>query len=1113
MKRLLENLVRLSLAGGVPVLTILAALLAGAFALLVTPREEEPQIVVPSADVLIEAPSLSARQVERLIATPMEKLLAQIDGVEHVYSVSETGRAVVTVAFYVGEDREDSLLKLYSKVYSHQDEVPAAVTGWVVRPIEVDDVAIVTATLWSEDPAVDDYQLRRLADEVAIDLQTVPRTNRIEVIGGERREFEVLLQPMSMAGRSTSIDDVLNALTRSNMRRLGGGVDRDDTRLLVELDGRIASAHALAALTVNVVDGVAVHLGEIAAVRDGPAEPDNYTWIQFAANHPQHSPRSFPAVNVAIAKERGANAVRVADDLLGRLKSLQASIFPAGVHVEITRNYGETANAKIGDLVSSLGVAVVVVVALIGLTLGWRAALVVALAVPVCYGITLALDYAAGYTINRVTLFALILALGLLVDDPITGVDNIERHLRDPGDSGEAVVRAISEIRWPLLMSTLAIVIVFAPMSFITGMMGPYMSPMAFNVPVAVITSTVVAFVVTPWLAHRLLGQRPAAIGPGAAGELTNGTAPGGDHELARAVRRPHHGLYAALVRPLLASRKLSLGFLALLLVLLVLAMLLPLLRVVPLKLLPYDNKNEFQVVLDADEGTTLESLDGVARALTRFLVEVPEVRAVNAYIGTHAPMDFNGMIRRYYLRSQPHQGELHVVLADKQRRPEQSHALILRLRPDIDRIGREYGVNVKLVEVPPGPPVIATVVAEHYGEPTTPYQELLEAAHRTAARLSREPGVVDVDVSAQAESQRWVYVPDQEKAALSGISADVMASALAVLTSGTVAGQAAVPDEVQPLPIRVRVPYPERTALENLFVKGQPGVSKIRERGAVIDAPTPLVSLAELGAVQTLAREQLIYHKDLRPVAYTYAEVAGRVPAAIVYDVDADRVAEGAVPEQAQPRPLAGRTYFNSGGGLPWALPEGIRLTWSGEGEWDITLRVFRDLGIAFAVALLGLYIVIRLQTGMAALTAIIMLAIPLTAVGIMPGFWLLNAFSGSVGSYADPELFTATAMIGMIALAGIVVRNSLILIEFIQQARAEGASLDDALLEAGHMRTRPVLLTAGTTLLGNVVITLDPIFAGLAWAIIFGVTASTLFTLLVVPVVYKLVYGGADD
>jgi len=1084
---MLERVVRTALNGRLPAILMIVALAVGAFALINTPREEEPQIVVPVADVLIQAPTLDAQQVERLVTTPLEKLLAQIDGVEHVYSTSDDGRAIVTVRFYVGEDREDSLVKLYNKLLSNQDLVPPGLTSWVVKPVEIDDVPIVVATLWSNRSDVDDYDLRRLAQEIALDLQSVADTNRIEVIGGRPRELRVEIDPTAMAARNTAISDVLFALTASNVRLPAGQLQQADQQLVVETDARIRDATALRNMTVNVVDGIPVRISDIATVYDGPAEPTAYNWITFGPVHEAHGPGQFVSVDIAIAKKKGANAVLVSRNVLSRLDALAAELAPAGTFIEVTRNQGATADQKIDDLIESVAVAVLTVVVLISLFLGWRAALVIALAVPVCYGFTLLIGYAAGYTINRVTLFALILALGLLVDDPITGVDNIERRLTSGRGSIDDITAAIMEIRMPLVMSTIAIVIAFAPMQFMTGMMGPYMSPMAFNVPVAVVVSTAVAFLITPWLCKKLLRARP------------DGTPPA----------EPDQGLYGRLVAPMLRSRKRSWQFLGVLGCAFVVALLLPFLRVVPLKLLPYDNKNEFQVVIDAPEGSTLERTDAAAVRIANFLATVPEVRAVVAYTGNHSPMDFNGMARHYYQRGAPNDAELRVTLADKFARRQQSHGLILRLRPDIARIAAETGVIAKLVEVPPGPPVIASIVAEIYGNATTSYATQIAAARATAARLAREPGVVDVDVSAIAPAVRRIFVPDQEKAALSGISADAIANALEVVIAGRITTYVNAPAEATALPIRVQVPYAQRSDLGNLHIKGLPGIAKIREAGGVIDAPTPLVSLAELGRFDERDRQQPIYHKDLKRVVYTFAEVAGRTPAEVVFDVDADR----GMPTPVA-RPVSARTFFSSGGGDAWSLPSGVAINWSGEGEWDITVRVFRDLGIAFGVAIVALFLVIWLQTGRAALTGIILLAIPLSAIGIMPGFVLLNLVAaGRIGEYADPVMFTATAMIGMIALAGIVVRNSLILIEFIEQERERGTALDNALLRAGAMRARPVLLTAGTSVLGNLVITLDPIFSGLAWAIIFGVVASTAFTLLIVPVVYRLVYGDADN
>ncbi len=1087
-----------------PPLVMIAALLLGAIALALTPREEEPQIVVPLADVLIRAPGLSAGQVERQVATPLEKLLAQIDGVEHVYSMSRRGEAVVTVRFHVGEHRENSLVKVYNKIHSNLDTVPPAVASWVVKPVEIDDVPIVLVALWSDDPQrTGDHALRRLAEEMVQGLKAIDDTNRVSVVGGRSRRIRVELDAQALAARDTTPLEVAQALAVSNRRLDAGTVARANEAILVEAGDFVRDAAELATLVVNVVNGVPVALGDVARVSDGPAEVSSYTWLGFgpAAEGSATPGERYPSVTIAVAKQKGANAVWVARDVHRHLERLAADLLPGEVGYRVIRDYGRTADAKVDELVTSLFTAVVTVVIFIGMFIGARPAIVVALAIPVCYGATLALDYAFGYTINRVTLFALILALGLLVDDPITGIDNIERFLREGArDRIDTIARAMAEIRGALVMSTIAIILAFAPLAFITGMMGPYMAPMAFNVPVSVTVSTLVAFLVTPWLAAKLLPPRDPAA--------TRGEADG-------VVRRG----YRALLTPLLASRARAWGFLGVVVVLFLAACALPALRAVPLKLLPFDNKDELQLVVDMPEGTTLEATEAVSAALAARLMQVAEVREVAGYVGLASPMDFNGLVRHYYLREGPHVADLRVTLAPRHARAAQSHAVALRLRADIAAIAAAHGANVKLVEVPPGPPVIATLAVELYGEPVTPYATLAAAADVVAARLAREPLVVDVDTSNEAPQRRERFAVDQRKAALSGISRADVAQTVALAVDGHVAGHLQIPSEAQPLPIELRLPLAARSdesALRSLYVKGRPGIVRERTAGGIVDAPQPLVQLGEIGRFVSETRDQTLYHKDLRPVAYAYAELAGRPPAAVIADVAAD-LAVAASPAASDantaPRPLAGRSFLANGGGIAWSLPDGVHAVWNGEGEWQITLRVFRDMGLAFAAALVGIFLVLYVETRSAVLAAIIMSAIPLTLIGVMPGFWLLNQLgTRSVAGLPDPVLFTATAMIGMIALAGIVVRNSLILVEFVRLAQARGLALADALVEAGAVRMRPVLLTAGTTLLGNLVITLDPIFSGLAWCIIFGIAASTLFTLAVVPVVYFLVYGRDD-
>jgi multidrug efflux pump subunit AcrB len=1083
------------MVGPVPLLLLIAALVGGAVALAITPREEEPQIIVPIADVFASVPGLSAEQVERQIATPLEKLLYQIDGVEYVYSMSQAERCVVTVRFYVGENREDSLVKIYNKIFSQTDQIPASVESWVVKPIEIDDVPIVVAVLWSDNPDLTgDHELRRLAEEIEHDLQSIENTNRVEVTGGRPRQIRVELDPNALAARRTAPLEVGWAIDVSNKLLPAGQVQVLDRDFVVEAGGFIQSAEELGTLVINVVDGVPVYLKDVAQVIDGPAEPTSYTGIGFgpASDKFQEYLDVYPAVAISIAKKKGANAVWVAKEVEAYFSELEREIFPPEVHYRIIRNYGKTANDKINNLFSSLLVAVLTVVVFIGIFLGWRAALVVGLAVPICYGITLSLGLFADYTINRVTLFALILAIGLLVDDPITGVDNIERYLRAGQESRRrSVILAMAEIRSPLIMSTIAIILAFVPLRYITGMMGPYMAPMAFNVPVSVTVSTVVAFLVTPWLAYKLISPSREPSG----------------HDVAKTGL---YRVYASLLKPLLRTPRRSWTFLAAVALLFLISMTLPVLRRVPLKLLPYDNKDEFQVVVDMPEGTTLERTQGVVAVMIRYLRSVPEVRDYTAFVGVPSPMDFNGLVRHYYLRQGPHYADIRVTLAERQRRTHQSHAILLRIRRDLEAIAHTFNTRIKLVEMPPGPPVISTLTVELYGRKATPYSELQAGAKALEERLKQEALVVDVDTSVEDDQGRILFVPDREKAALSGIATEDMSRTIRLANQGLVAGYMQIQSEVNPLPVVLRLPFEVRSsahALTILHVKGRPGITKIRERSGVRDAPQPIVPLAELGRLNLLKQDKTIYHKNLKPVSYVFADVAGRAPAEIVLDLISDMNKDSI---DSHPVPVGRRTYMTPGGGLPWSLPDGVQATWNGEGEWQITLRVFRDLGIAFGVALLGIFIVMRMQTGLSAITVIIMLAIPLSIIGIMPGFLLLNQLGERfVHGFPNPIFFTATAMIGMIALAGIVVRNSLILIEFIHTALREGKDLHEALLRAGAVRMRPIFLTAGTTLLGNLVITLDPIFSGLAWAIIFGIAASTMFTLFVVPVLYSLVYG----
>jgi len=1087
-----DRMVKSTLGGGIPMTIFILAIVAGIAALQFTPREEEPQIVVPMIDVLIEAPGLSAGQVEQQVATPVEKLLAQIPGVEHVYSTSSSGKAAVTLAFYVGEDREISILNTYNKLYANQDKVPGVVSRWMLRPIEVDDVPIMLLALWSDSPdRYGNFELRRLAQDVSTYLQGIDETSEVNIVGGRPRTVRILIDPESMGARRTTAADIFNALKVSNVLQAVDQWTFNNESILLESGDFVRSVAELSAFVVNIIDGTPVYLGDIAEIIDGPAEPDQYTWIDFSPGHPSFdgANSAYPMVSISIAKQRGSNAVAVAENVHQLMEKLQREVLPDEIHLEVIRDYGKTADEKVNNLTSSLGIAVFTVVVFIGVFLGWRPALVVGLAVPICYGVSLALDLAFGYTINRVTLFALILSLGLLVDDPITGVDNISRFINTTGgDLKDRIVAAMAEIRVPLLMSTVTIVLAFIPLAFITGMMGPYMAPMAFNVPVSVITSTVVAFLVTPWLASRLLRENA-----GAGAENTN-------------IDTGKPGFYRRLIAPLLNDRRKSKAVLWFVAIVFLAVAMLPVFRLVPLKLLPFDNKNELQIVIDMPESSSLEHTAAVARQVSAKISLLPEIMAIAAFVGTPSPIDFNGMVRRYYQRTGAHMADLRLTLVDKDLREHQSHAVVLRLRKMLAPMN-VGGISIKVVEVPPGPPVMSTLVAEVYGEWLTPYSLQQEAAQTLVARLQREPFVVETDSTIQAPQQRWRFITDKQKAALSGVATDDINNTLLMANRGYQAGFLQLARESVPLPIEMRLAPSERVSIndfERLQVKGRPGLVLQSSAQGLDSAPQPLVAIGELGHFEYDYVDQPIHRKDLRRVVYVTAEVSGRTPAEVIADVSADLGSQ-----KRDGKDWRMRSFIDSGGRDPWDIPDDISISWTGEGEWKITLDVFRDMGLAFVFALIAIFVVLRFQTASTTLSLIIMSAIPLTIIGIFPGFWLLNMVGErEIAGAPDPVLFTATAMIGMIALAGIVVRNSLILVEFIDQSRAKGLALKEALLQAGSVRMRPVLLTAGTTLLGNLIITLDPVFSGLALAIMFGIIASTLFTLVVVPVVYLLVF-----
>ncbi|MBW1991865.1 MAG: efflux RND transporter permease subunit [Deltaproteobacteria bacterium] len=1051
------RLVKLFLLSKLPTIFIIVSLFAGAVALLATPREEDPQIRVPMIDVLIRMPGATPEEVENLVVINLEKKLWEMKGLDDLYSLARPGFAIVTAKFRVGERMEDALVKTYNKVFSNIDQVPSEVTGWVVKPMGIDDVPIVTLTLWSEE--ADDYQLRRVADELLHRLQRIPDTARSFVVAGRRRQVRVVVDPTRLAAHGLDLLAVARALEASNVNLPAGHFSRQDREYLVEAGPFLRSAREVARLMVGLHQGKPVYLQDVAEIIDGPEEPVAVSRIVFGPAQEAHGREKpepgkfYPAVTLAFAKRTGTNAVTVAQGLLQKIEALRREIVPPDIHVQITRNYGRTANEKVNELIRELLIAVVSITVLLTLALGWRAALIVALAVPLTLAITLTGNMLFGYTINRVTLFALILSLGLLVDDPIIDVENIHRHFqlrRYP--PLEATLVAVDEVRAPTILATFTVIISFIPLFFVTGMMGPYMRPMPLNVPLAMLMSLVVAFTVTPWATYHLLKKEYGREAEPFALEKTR-----------------TYRIYTRIMGPLLEKRRLARVFLLGIVILFFISLLLPVVGLVPLKMLPFDNKDELLVVADLPEDTPLEGTQRALEDLAAYLATVKEVDNCVTFAGVTSPMDFNGLVRHYYMKKGPSVGEIRVNLAEKHRRAASSHAIALRLRPALVKIARKHRVRLKIVEMPPGPPVLQTLVGEVYGPPGESYSRIIEEAGKIKQMFAATPGVVDVDTSVEEDQPRFRFLIDRDKAPLSGLSPARIARSLAIAEAGEVVGRVHLDTERLPLEIFLRWPVAPRSSLLDL------GQLYLKTPGG------GLLPLNEVGRFVYDRAPKSIMRKNLERVVFVTGDTAGTSP------VNAILHLMGEVGE----RPLA----------------PGFQVKWNGEGEWKITVEVFRDLGIAFAGALIGIYILLVLQTQSYGMPLVIMVAIPLTLIGVMPGFALLNLlFAGQVGVYTDSIYFTATAMIGMIALAGIVVRNSIILIDFIHHGLERGLPLKQAVLESGAVRFRPILLTAGAAMFGSWVITLDPIFSGLAWSFIFGLFASTAFSLLVVPLIYYL-------
>jgi multidrug efflux pump subunit AcrB len=1033
-------------------LLALAALLLGVFAVLVTPREEEPQINVTMANVLVPFPGASAADVEQMVATPAEQVLSRIDGTEHVMSVSRPGLAVVTVQFKVGVPRTEALVRLYDAVNSNADWLPGGlgVGDPIIKPKGIDDVPIVALTLHSTDPGTGAFDLERVAHTLEAELKRVPGTREVRTIGGPGRAVRVEIDPARMAGAGLTVAELRQALQAANLGAPVGDLLGGDRAVALESGPFLRDARDVGALVVSVRNGKPVFLQDVATVLDGPLPPQRYVW---------HGTREgeWPAVTMSITKKPGENAIAVADAVLQRVQSLRNTLIPHGVQVTPTRNYGTTANDKAMKLIQKLLFATASVVGLVFVALGRREAAIVGSAVVLTLAATLFASWAWGFTLNRVSLFALIFSIGILVDDAIVVVENIHRHVAlHPGKTlAQIIPGAVDEVGGPTILATLTVIAALLPMAFVSGLMGPYMSPIPINASMGMLLSLAIAFIVTPWLSQRWMATAAA-------------------HGNAKGVSARLGPLFERVFRPLLDDQRgarnralFGMGVAALIL----LSLALPALGGVMMKMLPFDNKSEFQVVVDMPAGTPVERTAAVLHELGDHVARQPEVTDYQGYAGTAAPINFNGLVRQYDLRSGGEVGDLQVNLVDKHHRSEQSHAIATRMRPALQEIGRRYGAKVKVVEVPPGPPVLSPIVAEVYGPLAQGRREVALAVRQV---FEKTPGVVDVDDSGIADAPRKLLLVDRRKAAMLGVP---QAAVVSTLRAG-LAGEAAAylhDQSKYPVAATIQLPAERHGDLDTLLQLGVRG------------AAGQLVPIRELVTVSDTLREQPIHHKDGLPVHYVVGDMAGAVDSPL-YGMFQMRSSLAAI--RTPGGGSLGETFVRQPGD-PW---RDYAIKW--DGEWQITYDTFRDMGAAYAVGLVLIYLLVVAQFGSYLTPLIIMAPIPLTIIGVMPGHALLGA------------QFTATSMIGMIALAGIIVRNSILLVDFINLQVRGGVPFERAVVQAAIARAQPIVLTALAAMLGAFFILDDPIFNGLAISLIFGILVSTLLTLVVIPILYYGAY-----
>ncbi|MGC5324659.1 efflux RND transporter permease subunit [Brevibacillus sp. SYSU BS000544] len=1043
-------------------LLVAAILLMGIFAVLNTPREEEPQISVPMMDIYIPFPGATAEDVENRVTKVIEKKLWEIDGIEYIYSSSKPGMSMFIARFKVGNDLDQSLVRLYNILMSNVDELPPGASQPLVKPVTIDDVPIVSLTLWSEE--LDDYSLKRIATVVDDEINKIENISKTNVIGGRDRELRIQIDPKRLSANHLSPLAIEETVQQVNASLVSGTFSQNNTTSQVKTGMYLTTKDQVENLIVGMYQNRPVYIKDIAQVIDGPTEVSNY--VLFGTG-PQAKEKGiapqyqsiYPAITIAVAKKPGTNAVDLADQVIKKVEDLKGKLIPDQVQVTVTRNYGETAKEKSDELIKHLAIATVSVILLIGVSLGLREALVVGVAVPVTLALALFLSEMYGYTLNRVTLFALIFAIGILVDDAIVVVENIHRWLQKGTHSPmQAAILAVDEVGNPTILATFTVIATLMPMAFVGGLMGPYMAPIPINASVAMFFSLLVAFVVTPWFAYRYLPKSKHKNTPAGNGEEIH-------YEKLKGISR----WYAITIQHMLRDAKKRYLFLAGVVVVLLGSFSFFYTKAVPMKMMPFDNKSEIQVVIDMPEGSTLEETAKATKAVGDYVSSVNEVTDYEMYIGTASPFNFNGLVRHYYQRKGDNVADIQINLVNKHLREDQSHDIAKRIRPEIQKIASAYQANVKVVEVPPGPPVLSTIVLEIYGNDKQEQQMVAKQAEQ----IFRETeGVVDVDTYQEAEQTEYRFTIN-DKARLNGINEQSIVKTLQTMLDGAQIGLLHPAHELNPVVINVQPSKGDRSGIDKL---------------TSIQIPTQAgtqISLGEIVHVEKGSVEPTLYRKNLQSVTYVVADVAGfeESPAYAMAKMW-DRIGEI--------KPPSGVTIEQNLINQPW-LEDGVSVKW--DGEWQITYEVFRDLGIAFAIAMVVMYLLIVGWFQSFITPLIIMSPIPLTLIGVIPGHWMFGAF------------FTATSMIGVIALAGIIVRNSILLVEFTIQRREEGASLTWAVIEAGIVRAKPIILTAAAVVVGAVVILFDPIFQGLAIALMFGTIASTLLTLFIIPIIYAMV------